>query len=104
MAGARDTSCSGDPKSTFRDRCRRSEGVYVDVQISFQAQYFGHGGGLRRALISRQVQRAVAFDMWLVFRNRRKSRAKAAFWHLDILMPSLEVLLLQIALAGLRES
>ena len=41
-------------KSTFRDRCRRSESLYV--QISWQVQCFGHGGGLRGALFSWQVQ------------------------------------------------
>ena len=34
-------------------------------------------------------------DMWLVLRSRRKSQAKAAAWYL-------EVVLLQVAWAGLR--
>ena len=48
MAGAGETSCFG----TYRDRCRRSERFYVNVQISWQAQYFGYGGGIWPALIS----------------------------------------------------
>ena len=39
--------------------------------------------------------------MWLVFRNRAKSRAKAAFWHHDAAFGP--VLLLRLALAGLRD-
>ena len=46
----------GNLKLTFRDRCRRLEQFDVDVQILWQAQYFGDGGGLRHALISWQVQ------------------------------------------------
>ena len=42
--------------ATFRDRCRRSERFYLDVRILWKAQYFGHGGGLRRALIPWQVR------------------------------------------------
>ena len=37
MAGARETSCFGGLKSTFRDRCRRSEQLDVDVQVLWQA-------------------------------------------------------------------
>ena len=48
---------------------RRRRRLEFDVQISWQA------GGLRRTL---QVQRIMTFDMWLVFRNRGMSRAKAA--------------------------
>ena len=55
VAGARETLWSG-PTPTFHDRRRRLERFCVNVQISWQAQYFGHGGGLRRALISWQVQ------------------------------------------------
>ena len=28
------------PSGTFRDRCRRSGWFYVDVQLSWQVQYF----------------------------------------------------------------
>ena len=42
MAGARETSCFGGPKSTFRDRCKGSERLYFEVQISWQVQHFGH--------------------------------------------------------------
>ena len=40
VAGARETSCFGGPKSTFRDRCERSERLYFEVQISLQVQHF----------------------------------------------------------------
>ena len=52
VAGARETSCFRGPKSTFRDRCKGSELLYFEMQFSWQAQCFGHGGDLRRALIS----------------------------------------------------
>ena len=32
MAGTRDTSCFGGPKSTFRDRCKGWERLYFEVQ------------------------------------------------------------------------
>ena len=54
---------------------------YVGVQILWQARYFGHGGGLWRAL-------TYFGHVWLVFRNRRKSRAKPAFWQLDVVCGS----------------
>ena len=44
VAGARETSCFGAPKSTFRDRCKESEMFDFEVQFSWQAQHFGHGG------------------------------------------------------------
>ena len=31
MAGARETSCFGGPKSAFRDRCKGSERLYFEV-------------------------------------------------------------------------
>ena len=40
----------GKGKLTFRDRCKGSERGYLDVQISWQAQHFGHGGDLGGAL------------------------------------------------------
>ena len=43
FVGTSETSCFGGLRSTFRERCR-SEWLYVDVQISWQAQCFGHGG------------------------------------------------------------
>ena len=33
MAGARETSCFGAPKSTFRDRCKGSELFYFEMQF-----------------------------------------------------------------------
>ena len=51
-AGARETSCFGVPKSAFRDKRKGSERFHVEMQISWQAQHFGHGGDLRGALIS----------------------------------------------------
>ena len=48
VAGAR----VGGAKSTFRDRCKGSEPAYFEMQISWQVQHFGCGGGLRGALIS----------------------------------------------------
>ena len=48
--------CAGNllfwPKSTFRDRCKGSEQVYFEMQISWQVQHFGCGGDLGGALIS----------------------------------------------------
>ena len=38
MAGARETSCFGAPKSTFRDRHKVSELFYFEMQFSWQAQ------------------------------------------------------------------
>ena len=66
MASARETSCFGGSRLTFRDRCRILERLYVDVQISWQARCFGHGdgGGLWHALISCSGPRLL--DMWLV--------------------------------------
>ena len=52
VAGARETSCFGGATSTFRDRCKGSERLYFERQISCQVQLLGHGGALRRALIS----------------------------------------------------
>ena len=53
MAGARETSCFGAPKSTFRGRCKGSElFCYFDMKFSWQAQHFGHGGDRRGAQIS----------------------------------------------------
>ena len=52
VAGARETSCFGAPKSTFRDRCKGSELFYFDMQFSWQVQDFGHGGDRRGAQIS----------------------------------------------------
>ena len=51
----RETSRSGGPKSTSRDRCKGSERLYFKLQTAadlWQAQHFGHGGDLRGALIS----------------------------------------------------
>ena len=56
MAGARQTSCFGAPKSTFRDKCKGSELSYVEMQFSWQVQHFGYGGDRRGAQISCQVQ------------------------------------------------
>ena len=39
----------GGPNSTWR---KGPERFYFEVQISWQGQHFGHGGDLRRALIS----------------------------------------------------
>ena len=44
VAGARETSCFGGPKSTFCDRCKGSVRFYVEMQISLQVQHFGHEG------------------------------------------------------------
>ena len=45
MAAAREASCFGGPKSTFRGRCRASALFFCDVQISWQAQHlFRHLG------------------------------------------------------------
>ena len=55
MAGAREASCFGGPKTTFLVQ------VQEIVQISWHVQYFGHDGGLRRALISWQVHLDVIF-------------------------------------------
>ena len=52
MAGTRETSCFGAPKSTFRDRCKGSELFYFEVQFSWQVQHFGHGDDRRGAQIS----------------------------------------------------
>ena len=52
----RETSCSGGPKSTFRDWR-----LYFEVQIPWQVHHFGYGGDLGRALIFRQVQGIVTF-------------------------------------------
>ena len=53
VAGARKTSCFGASKSTFRDsRCQGSALFYFEVQFSWQAQQFGHGGDRRGAQIS----------------------------------------------------
>ena len=43
MAGARETSCFGASKSTFRDKCKGSELFYFEMQFSWQVQqHFGH--------------------------------------------------------------
>ena len=47
MAGARETSCFGAPKPNFRDRCKGSEVIYFEMQLSWQVQRFGHGGDRR---------------------------------------------------------
>ena len=53
MAGARETSCFGAPKSTFRDRRKPgSEFFYFEMQFSWQAQHFGYGGDRRGAQTS----------------------------------------------------
>ena len=39
VAGARETSCFGGPKSTFRDRRKGSERFYFEVQILWQVQH-----------------------------------------------------------------
>ena len=39
MAGARETSCFGAPKSTFRDKCKGSELLYFEMQFSWQVQH-----------------------------------------------------------------
>ena len=62
VAGARETSGFGGLKSTFCERFRRSEQFDVDVQILWQAQYFGHGG-LRHVLISWQAQYFVDLEV-----------------------------------------
>ena len=56
VAGARETSWLGAPKSTFRDRRKESELSHFVMQFSWQVQHFGHGGDRRRAQISLQVQ------------------------------------------------
>ena len=55
VAGARETLCFCGLTSTFRDRCKGSE-WFTEMQISWQAQRFGHGGDRQGVLISRQVQ------------------------------------------------
>ena len=53
VAGARETSCFGAPKSTFRDRRKPgSEFFYFEMQFSWQAQHFGYGGDRRGAQTS----------------------------------------------------
>ena len=52
VAGARETSCFGAPKSAFRDRCKGSELFYFEMQFSWQVQHFGHGGDRQGAQIS----------------------------------------------------
>ena len=54
VAGARETSCLGGPKTTFRDRRKGSERFYfqIQLQIPWHVQYFGHGGDLGGALVS----------------------------------------------------
>ena len=44
VAGARETSCFGAPKSTCRDRRKGSELFYFEMQFSWQVRHFGHGG------------------------------------------------------------
>lgn len=44
MAGAKESLCLGGLKST--GRCRRSEPPYFDVQVLWQAEPVGLGGGL----------------------------------------------------------
>ena len=56
VAGARETSCFGAPKSTFRDRCKGSERLDFETQILREVPRFGHGSDLRGALISWQVR------------------------------------------------
>ena len=51
VAGAREASCFGAPTSTFRDRCKGSELFYFEMQFSWQAQHFRHGGDRRGAQI-----------------------------------------------------
>ena len=74
--------------------CGRREGNLVfwsKVNFSLQAQRSGFPSmcrfpGRRSTLDMVVVQRASCpLDMWLIFRNRKKSRAKAAFWHLEVL-------------------
>ena len=48
----------------FRGRRRGSEWLYFDVQIAWQLQHFGHGGGLRRAMISQQVSRSKTLNIF----------------------------------------
>ena len=52
VTGARETSCFGAAKSTFRDRCKGSEVFYFEMHFSWPAQHFGHGGDRRGAQIS----------------------------------------------------
>ena len=98
MAGARVSTCFGDPKSTFRSRGKRSEQVYFDVQILWQAQYFGHDVGFRRALISWQ-------DLWTCGSASEAGRSLERMLRFGILTLSLEALVLrsQLNLAGLHD-
>ena len=57
-------SCFGASKSTFRDRCKGSELFYVEVQLSWQVQHFGHGGDRGGA-----VNRDFWTCMWFVCRR-----------------------------------
>ena len=84
MTGATEASSFGGP--TFHDRCRRLEWFNVDVQISWQARYFGHCGGL----ISWQVQ--WTFGNVARFQKSESLERKLRF---GILMLSLEVLLVE---------
>ena len=52
MAGARETSCFGAAKSTFRDRRKGLEVFDFEVQFLWQAQRLGHGGDRQGAQIS----------------------------------------------------
>ena len=54
VAGAMEASCFGD--FSWQAQCRESGWLYFDVQILWQAQHVGHGGGLRRSLTSWQAQ------------------------------------------------
>ena len=57
VASAEETSCFPGPKSTFRDRCKGSERFTSKCRFRGRyLQHFGHGGDLRRALASKQVQ------------------------------------------------
>ena len=69
---------------------RTLEWSYVDAQLSWHAHYFGHGGGLWRALVF--AAGAVSRDFWTCGSFSKigslRSQAKAAFWHLDVFFGS----------------
>ena len=68
MAGARETSCFGAPKSTFRDKCKGSELLYFEMQFSWQVQ---HVVVIVEELRFRdRCSESGLLDMWLVCRFR----------------------------------
>ena len=70
VAGARETSCFGGPKSTFRDRCKGSE------QITLKCTFRGRCSTLDMVVIVEELRfrdrcsESGLLDMWLVRRCR----------------------------------